>query len=141
MASYGFQVNVPSGFSNSDVLHLSEVEKSMAPSFGGEQRFRELKRDYLLGEEELRIRGRQLGEIAQRFLSELGDEYRLAAVNWNNNGTWTLEVGTPGGSQNVVLSWFLVDDVLSAGTPSELQRVRNMLFFGLRRQDLIFRKS
>jgi len=98
-----------------------------------------LKHEYLLGEERLRIRGRELGEIVQTFLNEIGPDYCLTVVNWNNNGTWTLEIDTPSGSQNVVLSWFLVDDVLSARTPTELQRIRNLVLFGLGRRDLIFK--
>src|SRR5271165_6860842 len=90
MATQSFQVNVPSGFSNPDVGQLSETERAFSPSFGGEERFRRLKHEYLLGEERLRIRGRELGEIVQTFLNEIGPDYCLTVVNWNNNGTWTL---------------------------------------------------
>ncbi len=139
MAAQSFHVNVPSGFSNLDVERLSETERALFPSFGGEERFRRLKYEYLLGEERLRTRGRELGEIVQTFLNEIGPGYCLTAVNWNNNATWTLEIDTPNGSRNVVLSWFLVDDVLSARTATELQRIRNLVLFGLGRRDLIFK--
>ena len=138
MATQNFQVNVPSGFSNPDVENLSETEKGLSPSFGGDGGFRRLKREYLLGEEQLRDKGRVLGEMVQKFLDEIGPGYHLTKVNWNNSGSWTLEIDTPGGSQNVVLSWFLVDDVISEKTRTELQRLRNLVLFGLGRRDLIF---
>ena len=39
----------------------------------------------------------------------------------------------------MVLSWELVDDALDSRTRSELQRLRNMVLFGLGRQELIVR--
>jgi len=140
MVTHSFQVNVSSGFSNPDVERLSETEKSMSSWFGGEEGFRRAKSDFLHGEERLRVRGRKLGEIVAGFLEEAGLDYRLTAVNWNNTGSWTLEIETPSGAQNIVLSWFLVDDVMNAMTRTELQRVRNLVLFGLGRRDLIFRK-
>ncbi len=138
MAMSDFRVNVPSGFSNPDVANLSETEIALSPSYGGKERFRRLKREYLMGEEQLRTRGRELGGIIQADLDKVSPAYRVSAVNWNNNGTWTVEVDTPTGPKNVVLDWFLVDDVISARTQSELQRLRNLVLFGLGRRDLIF---
>lgn len=142
MATSDFQVNVPSGFSNPEVRDLSETEKSVARGMGlSEDEFRKNKLEYLLNEERRRDRGRDLGKRVQEVLSELGSGYRLDSVTWNSNTlSWRLEIGTPQGPQNVVLSWELVDDVLDSRTRTELQRLRNMVLFGLGLRDLIFEK-
>jgi hypothetical protein len=140
MSESGFNVHVPSGFSNPDVQNLSQTEKSMAGAMGwSDEEFRRSKIEHLAKEERRRERGRELGETVERFLGELGPGYRLRSVTWNADSlTWRLEIQTPTGTENVVLSWELVDDVLDARTRSEFQRLRNMVFFGLGRRDVIF---
>ena len=140
MSGSGFNVYVPSGFSNPDVQNLSQTEKSMAGAMGlSEEEFRRSKIEYLAKEERRRQRGRELGETVEQFLGELGPGYRLLSVTWNvDTLTWRLEMETPNGTENVVLSWELVDDVLDARTRTELQRLRNMVFFGLGRRDMVF---
>lgn len=134
-----FQVKVPSGFSNSDVKNLSEGEKGMAGAMGfSEEQFRQAKLDHLLKEERRRERGKDLGKEVEKVLLELGPEYHLTTVTWNSDTlSWRLETETPKGQQNVVLSWDLVDDALDSRTRSELQRLRNLVLFGLGRQELI----
>jgi len=141
MASSDFQVNVPSGFSNPDSQSLSEVEKSMAGAMDlSEEQFRQCKLDHLLKEERRLERGKDLGEQVKKILGELGAGYRLTSVTWNSNTlSRRLEIETPQGPQNLVLSWELVDDALDSRTRSELQRLRNMVLFGLGRQELIVR--
>ncbi len=142
MTGSDFQVNVPPGFSNPDVRNVSDAEKSMAGAMGlSEEQFRQSKLEYLLGEERRRNRGRDLGEQVEKVLNELGNGHRLVSVTWNSNTlSWRLEIETPQGLQNVVLSSALVDDALDARTRRELQRLRNMVWFGLGRRDLIFEK-
>jgi len=142
MAGSDFHVNVPSGFSNPDVRNLSDTEKSMAGAMGlSEEQFRQSKLEYLLGEERRRTRGHDLGEQVEKILAELGTGYRLESVTWNSNTlSWRLEIETPQGQQNVVLASELVDDALDARTRRELRRLRNMVWFGLGRRDLIFEK-
>jgi hypothetical protein len=142
MPGSDFHVNVPSGFSNSDVRNLSDTEKGMAGAMGlSEEQFRQSKLEYLLSEERRRNRGRDLGEQVEKILNELGSGYRLTSVTWNRNTlSWRLEIETPQGLQNVVLSSELVDYALDARTRRELQRLRNMVWFGLGRHDLIFEK-
>lgn len=136
----GFQVHVPSSVSGSDVRSLTDAEKGAARKMGvSEEQYREGKAHLLANEERRRQRGRELGEVVERLLVDLGPGYRLRSVSWNVDSlTWRLEIETPSGSENVVLSWELVDDVLDAKTRTELQRLRNMVFFGLGRRDLIF---
>lgn len=139
--SANFQVNVPSGFSNPDPQNLSETEKSLAKGMGpSEEQFRQRKIEYLLGEQRRRARGRDLGEQVESLLAELGAGFRVASVTWNDNTlSWTVEIATPQGSQNVVLSFELVDEALDSRTRTELQRLRNMVLFGLGRQELILK--
>ena len=103
-----------------------------------EEQFRQSKLEYLLREERRRNRGRDLGEQVEKILAELGAGYRLISVTWNGDRlSWRLEIETPQGPQNVVVQSELVDDALDSRTRSELQRLRNMVLFGLGRQDLI----
>ena len=139
--SANFQVNVPSGFSNPDSQNLSEGEKSVARGMGlSEEQFRQSKIECFLAEQRRRERGRDLGEQVEGFLAEAGPDYHVVSVTWNGNTlSWTLEIATPQASQNVVLSWELVDDALDSRTRSEMQRLRNMVLFGLGRQELILK--
>lgn len=140
MAGSNFQVHVPSGVSSPDIRNLTDAEKNVARELGlAEEQYRQSKADLLAGEERRRGRGQNLGEIVQQFLTELGPDYRILSVTWNvDTLTWRLEIGTPGGVENVVLSWELVDDALDARTKTEFRRLRNMVFFGLGRRDMIF---
>ena len=105
-----------------------------------EEQFRQCKLDHLLKEERRLERGKDLGEQVKKILGELGAGYRLTSVTWNSNTlSRRLEIETPQGPQNLVLSWELVDDALDSRTRSELQRLRNMVLFGLGRQELIVR--
>ena len=140
MASSNFQVHVPSSVANPEIRSLTDEEKSAAQKMGvSEERYRQGKAELLAGEERRRQRGRELGKTVEQFLGELGPGYRLLSVTWNiDTLTWRLEMETPDGTENVVLSWELVDDVLDARTRTEFQRLRNMVFFGLGRRDVIF---
>ena len=109
---------------------------------GSEEEFRRNKAESLAAEDRRRQRGRDLGEQVQVVLSKLGADYHLVSVTWNGDRlTWILEIEAPGGPRNVVLSWELVEDVLDSRAPSELQRLRNMVLFGLGLRDLIFEKQ
>jgi len=140
MATHGFQVNVPSGFSNPDVQNLSATEKDMARAMGlSEDEFRRSKFDYFVREQQRRDRGRQLGVLVEKVLTELGREYQLDSVTWNpNTWTWRFGVTTAGGSENVILQEDVADQIIDFDTPGEFQRLRNMVLFGLGRTDLIF---
>src|SRR5207302_6845273 len=141
MSMPNFEVRVVSGFSNSDVRNLSETETSLAKAMGlSADEFRRSKMEFIAREERARARGRELGEIVQAMLAEAGTEYRLVSVNWNPDTlSWRIEVAAQNGFHNVVVSWELADDVLDSRTRGELQRLRNIVFFGIGRRDLVGR--
>ena len=108
---------------------------------GSEEFFRQDKAKYFAIQDGIQNRGYDLGEQVKKVLEELGAEYKLNSVTWNSSTpSWRLEVATPSGPENVVLSWDLVDDVLDHRTRSEFQRLKNMVLFGLGRKDLIFKR-
>ena len=126
----------------SELPPLTEDEREVARRFGmSDEAYRRGKLAGIFGHQRKEARAVDLGKQAEAILADMGPEYRLATVNWNSDTlTWRLEIETPQGQQNVVLSWELVDDALDFRTPGELQRLRNMVWFGLGRRDLIFKK-
>jgi hypothetical protein len=142
MAGSSFQVNVPSGFSNEDVQNLSATEKSMAQVMGlSEDEFRRRKFEYVIGEQRRRDRGRELGELVEKVLSELGRQYQLESVTWNpDTRTWRFGIRSSEGTENVIVQADIADQVIDFRTQSEFQRLRNMVLFGLGRTDLIFKE-
>jgi hypothetical protein len=127
------------GVPASELPPISEKEREVAREFGmSDEEYRRGKLAGVYGRQRMEARALDLGTHVEEILAALGLEYRLARVTWNSNtSTWRLEVKTPQGEQNVVLSWELVDDSLDFRTKSELQRLRNMVLFGLGRQELI----
>jgi hypothetical protein len=123
----------------SDLPPISEEEREFARKFGmSDEAYRREKLAGIYGQQRMEARALDLGTQVEEILAALGSEYRLASVTWNSDTlTWRLEIKTPRGEQNVVLSWELVDDSLDFRTKSELQRLRNMVLFGLGRQELI----
>lgn len=125
----------------SELPSLTEEEREIAKKYGTEESYQRAKLALMYGHERKETRAVELGERVVQILADLGQDYRLASVNWNSDTlTWRLEIESPQGKQNVVLSWELVDDALDFRTQGELQRLRNMVWFGLGRRDLIFKK-
>jgi hypothetical protein len=126
----------------SELPPISEEEREVAGKLGiSDEAYRRGKLAGIYGHERMETRALDLGEQVEKALAELGGGYRLASVTWNSNTlSWRLEIETPQGLQNVVLPSGLVNDALDARTRRELHRVRNMVWFGLGRRDLIFEK-
>lgn len=90
------------------------------------------------GRERLESRAEDLGRYVEGVLRELGAGWRLERVVRNiDTPTWRLEIETPDGRRNVVLPWDMVNMALDARTPSEFDRVKNMVLLGLGRSDLL----
>ncbi len=123
----------------SELPPISDEEREMAKRLGlSEEAYRRSKLAGIFGHERMEARAVDLGEQVDAILAEAGAGYRLAGVTWNSERLgWRIEVETPQGRQNVVLSRDLVNDALDSRTTSELRRLRNMVLFGLGRQELI----
>lgn len=141
MAGSSFQVNVSSGFSSEDVQNLSPSEKDLAHAMGlSEDEFRRRKFEYLIAEQRRRDRGREIGDLVDKVLAELGGQYQLENVTWNpDTRTWRFGVRSSAGAQNVVLKGDIADQVMDFQTQGEFDRLRNLVLFGLGRTDLIFK--
>jgi len=127
----------------SELPPLSKEERELARKYAmSDEEWRRGKLAGVYGQQRKEARALDLGKQVEEILADLGPGHRLVSVTWNGDTlTWRLEVETPQGKQNVVLSWELVDDALDFRTSGELQRLRNMVWFGLGRRDLIFRKQ
>jgi len=127
------------GVPTSELPPISEEEREMARRLGmSDEAYRRSKLAGTFGHQRLEARAVDLGEQVDRILVESLVGYRLAGVTWNSDSqSWRIEIETPQGQQNVVLSKDLVNDALDSRTRSELQRLRNMVLFGLGRQELI----
>jgi len=149
-----FEVNVPGFHSSvdeakrahqvplSDLPPISEEEHEVAVNLEiSDESYRRGKLAGIYGRQRLIDRATALGKQVSELLAGLGESYQVSSVRWNSSTlSWTLKIATPQGSQNVVLSWELVDDVLDSQTRTQIQRLRNMVLFGLGRRDLIFEK-
>jgi len=130
------------GVPTSELPPLSDEEREAARKFGmSDEAFQRSKLSLMYGHQRIEARALDLGEQVEKILTELDTGYQLISVTWNSSTlSWRLEVETPQGRQNVALASDLVNDALDARTRSELRRLRNMVLFGLGRQELIFKQ-
>lgn len=125
------------------ICNSAEAEAKAAKGFGmSEEQFRASKAELVAKELRKQNRGQELGEVVSQILAELGPEYLLHSVTWNADTlSWVLEIEKEKSHLNVVLSWELIDDVLDSKSSQELRRLRNMVFFGIGRHDLVGAKA
>lgn len=85
-------------------------------------------------EERARVFGKRVTEI----LGGIGPGYRLARVARKDH--WALRIETADDKiASVSVSNELVDDVLDFGAPQDVDRLKNLILFGVGRQELIFK--
>ena len=95
-----------------------------------------------LAEERLRQRGEKLGEQVKSVLSALGDEYHLSAVIWEGfRMRWLIRIRSPRGISEIPVPAELGDGVAESGTMDDLERLKNLILFGVGRPDLIFKRN
>ena len=149
MAAPNFEIRI-SGYppaeeqhTSSSVGELTAEEKELAQKFGvTEEQFRRSKLALAEKADRLHARAVELGQLVESILGPLGPDYRLEGLARNiDTMSWTLRIRTPTGVFNVPISWELVDDVLDSGTRTELDRLKNMILFGINKRDLIFQKK
>jgi len=93
-----------------------------------------------LGEEIQRDRGKKLGKRIQEILEPLGSDYALSAViRQGTEGRWIARVEVAGKLVAVPLPMDLVDDVIDSGAVQDMNRLKNLVLFGVGRQELILK--
>jgi hypothetical protein len=86
----------------------------------------------------LEERARVFGQRVTEILDGLGPGYRLARVARKDH--WGLRIETVGDSiASVAVPNELVDDVLDLGAQQDVDRLKNLILFGVGRQELIFK--
>jgi hypothetical protein len=127
----------------SELPPLSEQQREVARKFGvSDEEYARGVLAGLYGEERIRSRGEQLGELVETILQGLGPTYRLAAIKAEMfNGRWICRIMTPEKIANVAVPRELADDVLDSGVREEIDRLKNCLLTGLGRDELIARHS
>jgi len=125
------------------LAELTQEEKELAQKFGvAEEQFQRSKLALAEKADRIRARAVELGNLVVTILEPLGSGYRLESLARNiDTLSWTLRIQTPVGPVNVPLSWELVDDVLDYRTKTEFNRLRNMVWFGINRPELIFEST
>jgi hypothetical protein len=120
---------------------LSEEQKEVARKVGiGEEEYARGVVAMQLGEEVQRERGRILGERIQEILRLAGPEYILdAVIRQGTEFRWVARVTVSGRILGVTLPMDLVDDVVDSGSEQELVRLKNLVLFGIGRQELILK--
>lgn len=93
-----------------------------------------------LGEEYQRGRGMTLGQKVQEILTSVGGGYKLSAVvRQGTEFRWLARIESKGRAVAVALPLDLVDDVIDSGSKQDTERLRNLVLFGIGRQELIFK--
>jgi hypothetical protein len=150
MSSPDFEVVISGGHisqeawlkaSGSQKPELSDEQKEVARKMGvAEEEYARGVVAMQLGEEAQRGRGRVLGERIQRILESLGSEYKLdAVIRQGTQLRWLARIEVGGKVFAVAIPMELADDVIDAGSDQDTNRLRNLVFFGVGRQDLILK--
>jgi len=124
------------------VAQLADEERLVAKRLGVEEReVADKIKAGQYGELKLRAKGLSLGEEAKTILDGLGPNYRLVAVLWeNSHARWVLRIKAADSIANVPIPAGLADDVVEAGGEQNLERLKNLVLFGVGRQELIFER-
>jgi hypothetical protein len=150
MSAPDFDVVISGGNISQDAwLKAGDVRK---PELGaaqteGARKMRVSEEDYArgvvalqLGEEIQRDRGRKLGQRIQEILEPLGSGYALSAViRQGTEDRWIARIAVAEKLVAVVLPLDLVDDVIDSGAVQDMNRLKNLVLFGVGRQELILK--
>ena len=125
-----------------DVAQLAEDERQVAKRLGVEEKeVADKIKAGQYGEFKLKAKGLDLGEQVKAVLDGLGPKYRLVAVLWENSKSrWVLRIEAADKIANIPIPAELADDVVETGSEQDLERLKNLVLFGVGRQDLIFQR-
>ena len=124
------------------VLGLNEEERLVASRLGlSEKEIAEKIKTVQFGELRLKVKGYTLGEHVSEVLQGLGPAYRLLKVLWEDpKSRWMLRIEFNGRVANVPVPERLADDVAETDSEQDWDRLKNLILFGVGRQELIFRR-
>jgi hypothetical protein len=124
------------------VAQLADEERLVAKRLGVEEKeVADKIKAGQYGELKLKAKGLSLGEETKTVLDGLGPDYRLVAVLWENSqARWVLRIKAADSIANVPIPGGLADDVVEAGSEQDLDRLKNLVLFGVGRQELIFER-
>ncbi|GEM_PF-1797304 len=116
---------------------LTDEQKKVARGFKiSEEEYARAELARLYGQERLRARAQQLGQLVEQMLMGIGSEYRLRAVTSEiTKLRWILTVMAPEGPVNIFLPRSLVDDVLDWQAREVMEDLRSRLMYGVGRDD------
>jgi hypothetical protein len=122
------------------VSQLTEDERVIAKKLGVQESELVSKiKTGQYGQLRLRAKGLDLGERVTAILQALGSKYRLVAVLWEQSkARWVLRIEAADKIANVPIAAELADDVVETGSEQDLDRLKNLVLFGVGRQELIF---
>jgi hypothetical protein len=118
----------------SELPKLSADQKDMARKFGiSEEEYARSVLAGVYGDERMKSRARQLGQIIQRIAGTLGKgEYRVKAVVAEMfKSRWVVSLRGHGTQVNVAIPRELADDVLDSYTTDDITELKKKLVAGL----------
>jgi len=118
----------------SELPKLSADQKDMARKFGiSEEEYARSVLAGVYGDERMKSRARQLGQIIQRIAGTLGKgEYRVKAVVAEMfKSRWGVSLRGHGTQVNVAIPRELADDVLDSYTTDDITELKKKLVAGL----------
>jgi len=121
---------------------LSDEQKEVARKLGvADEEYARGVVAMQLGEEAERGRGRILGERIRKILESLGPEYKLdAVIRQGTQLRWLARIEVGGKIFAVAIPMELADDITDAGSDRDMNRLKNLVFFGVGRQDLMLKR-
>ncbi len=124
----------------SELPQLTEQQKEVAQRMGIPEE--EYARGVLVSKftEQRQIeRGKRLGEHIEGILQELGSAYYTleALVREGVKARWVARITTPKVIKNVAIPIDLADDVIDSATVQDIERLRQLTFRAVGREELI----
>jgi hypothetical protein len=118
----------------SELQPLTEEQKEIVRRFGiTDEEYARGELAVTFGQERLRRRGEELGNLVQDLLRRLSDRYVLESVLYEGaNLRWIVRIGSPKGVRNIAVSRELADEVLDSRLAESMQQLKQRIQDGFR---------
>ena len=118
----------------SELQPLTEEQKEIVRRFGiTDEEYARGELAVTVGQERLRRRGEELGNLVQDLLRRLSDRYVLESVLYEGaNLRWIVRIQGPRGDRNIAVSRELADDVLDSRLAESIQQLKQRIQDGFR---------